>query len=291
MMDKNNQEKDAEEGVVKDGNGEDITCEHREPIVKEAQVDYNVDVEKEYVKYLKLPEMTRAEFIDGKIIYLGEPSRKHQKLVLDLGTRFNIYLHKKTCEVYVAPFGVKIDFEFDPGSRNTLQPDLLVVCDEEKIDAREVKGAPDLVIEILSPSNLSHDKIVKYTKYFKAGVKEYWMVDPMKEEVNVNILTSNRYISTTYKKGDIIKVSILDDLYINVTDLFEGSTGDEIVEIEKAREEERQKADAEKVELLKKADADKLVNAKNMLEDGFSIEMIERYTGLTIEKIKQLQNL
>ena len=254
-MDKKETEKDAKNDVDKVGNDGDVIYEqiHKEPMfVKEAQVDYNVDVEKEYVKYLKLPEMTRAEFIDGKIIYLGEPSIKHQELVGELHTRLSIYLHKKPCKVYVAPVGVKIDFEFDPGSRNTLQPDLLVVCDEEKIDARGINGVPDLVIEILSPSNISHDKIVKYTKYFKAGVKEYWMVDPMKEEVNVNILTPNRYISTTYKKGDIIKVSILDDLYINVTDLFEGSAGDEIVEVEKASEEERKKADTEKAELLER---------------------------------------
>ena len=290
-MDKKDLEKN------KDDKAEDITYayehEPKEPMfVKEAEVAYNVDVEIEYVKYLELPEMMHAEFIDGKIFYLGEPSRKHQKLLVELGARFHNYLHKKTCEVYMAPFGVKIDFEFDPGSRNTLQPDLLVVCDENKLDARGVNGAPDLVIEILSPSNLRHDRIYKYEKYFSAGVKEYWMVDPMKEEVNVNILTTNRYISTTYKKADIIKVSILDDLYINVTDLFEGSSGDEIIEVEQSRKEERKSAEIREDQIRKdereKADADKIANAQKMIEDNFSIEMIERYTGLTIEKIKQL---
>ena len=275
--------KDLEEGVAKDGKGDDIKYEiettgEKFIVVREpGAAEYKVDVDDEYEKYLNLPKMLRAEFINGKIYYLGEPSRKHQELLGTLYAGFHIYLHGKPCKVYIAPFGVKIDFDFDPFSKNTLQPDLLVICNEKKLDEKGLNGAPDLVIEILSPSNYRHDKVFKYQKYMSVGVKEYWLVDPMREEITVNLLKSGRYSARAYVKGDVIRVSILDGLCISVTDLFDGYKGDEIKEIEVVREEERSKAEAEKV-----------VNVGKMIEDGLSAEMIERYTGLSAEEIKLL---
>ena len=308
--------KDLEEGVAKNGKGDDIKYEIQTTgketlVVKEpGAAEYKIDVDAEYEKYLNLPEMLRVEFIDGQIYYLGEPSRKHQELLGELHARFYNYLHGKPCKVYMAPFGVKIDFDFNPCSKNTLQPDLLVICKDEKLDDKGLNGAPDLVVEILSPSNFRHDRVFKYQKYMTVGVKEYWLVDPMKEVVDVNLLKSGRYRAKTYVKGDVIRVSILDDLYINVTDLFDGYEGDEIKEIELVREEERSKAeaemaellqqaetekaellqqtDAEKTELLQQTEAEKVANAGKMIEDGLSAEMIERYTGLSAEEIKLL---
>jgi len=275
-----------DEKGLEDGRGKEVTYENdseykSQMFVKEAKVAYKVDEEIEYEKYLNLPEMTRAEFIDGRIYYLGAPTKKHQEVLKRLSTRFENYLHGKSCDVYFAPFAVKIDFEFDQSSRNTLQPDLLVVCDDEKFSKQALNGAPDLIIEILSPSNASHDRVFKYNKYLSVGVKEYWIVDPMKEKIMVNIITGSMYSTTIYAKGDVIKVSILADLSINVTDLFEGYKGKEIVEVENARLEEQMKAEA-------KVEAQKLETAKRMLESGISIEQVAQITGLDFEKLRKL---
>jgi len=276
-------EKDFKKNKEKDGKGKDIVYGTDPPqfdhfIFKEpSTAAYSIDAERErmakreminveYQKYLNLPEMTRAEFVDGKIIYLGEPNRKHQELLGTLQARFHNYLHGKTCEVYLAPFGVKIDFDSNPNSKNTLQPDLLVICDMEKLDDNGLNGTPDLVIEILSPSTASYDKGFKYKKYMLTGVKEYLLVDPDRETVTVNILISGNYMSRVYKKGEVIKVSILDTLYINVTDLFEGYKGAEIEEVEVAREEEREKSKARLEEIRKKSKA-RLEEKREKVED------------------------
>ena len=199
--------KDLEEGMAKIGKGDDIIYENepQKPMfVKEAKtVEYSVDEEAEYEKYLNLPEMMRAEFIDGRIVYLGEPSRKHQELLGRLYVRFHNYLHGKPCKVFIAPFGVKINYDFDPHSRDTLQPDLLVICNKDKLDGKVLNGTPDLVIEVLSPTTLQHDKVFKYKRYLSVGVKEYWLVDPDNDEITVNLLRSGKYVKKVYSKGDI----------------------------------------------------------------------------------------
>jgi len=315
-------EKDLEKNKEKDGKGKDIVYGTDPPefdqfIIKEpSAAAYSIDAELkrmvkreridvEYQKYLNLPEMKRVEFVDGKIIYLGEPSLKHQELLTTLLTRFRIYLQGKTCKVYPAPFGVKIDFDSNPNSKNTLQPDLSVVCDKEKLDDQGLNGAPDLVIEILSPSTASRDKGFKYKKYMSMGVKEYWLVDPDREIVTVNILISGNYISRVYKKGDVIKVGILDTLYINVTDLFEGYKGAEIEEVEEAREEERgkaeireeqareeerERAEARVEEERERAEAEKLETAKILIKSGVEIDIIINSTQLSKTEILKLKS-
>jgi len=236
------------------GNEEEIKyeVELETPIVSEPSVAYQVDEEAEYKKYLNLPEMTRAEFTGGKIYYLAAANDRHQELLLRLGLRFGIYLHGKQCKMRWAPSDVKIDYEFDQFSRETLQPDLYVFCDETKLSKQGLNGTPDLVIEILSPSDPGRDKVFKFNKYLKVGVREYWIVDPIREEVMVNILYGRRYDSIIYRKGDVIKPTILDHLFINVTDLFEGYQGREIEEVEVAREEERADVEVEKWAMIER---------------------------------------
>jgi len=220
-----------------------------------------------YQDYLDWPEDERVELIDGQIYYMAAPSWNHQELLLKLGTRFGNYLHGKKCDVIVAPFDVRIDFAI--GNDSIIQPDILVVCDREKlINGKSLKGAPDFIIEILSPSNRGHDLVVKYNKYLEVGVCEYWIVDPDKEEIMVDILSDDKshYIRTTYKKGDEIKVTILDDLIINVTDTFEGYRGGEIVEVEQRI----------------------FAIAKKMIERGDALIEIAELTNLTIEQINDL---
>ena len=221
-----------------------------------------------YDDYLNWPEDERVELIDGKIYFMAAPSQKHQELLLEMGTRFNNYLHGKKCDVIVAPFDVRIDFLI--GNDSVVQPDVLVVCDKEKLaDGKSLKGAPDFIIEVVSPSNRSHDFVRKYNKYLEVGVREYWIVDPMKEEVSVNLLTDDKthYLTNIFKKGDEIKVTILDDLTINITHLFDGYPGKEIVEVEQRVFE----------------------IAKNMLSQGVSINIIASSTGLSEDDVKSLR--
>ena len=256
---------------------EDIVYEVVEPepmMVKEAlpAKGYSVDRIYTYEDYLNWPEDERVELIDGKIYFMLAPSKQHQQLLRRLSLRFANYLHGKDCGVYFAPFDVRIDLDF--GGDSVVQPDLIVVCDELKLDERGLNGAPDLVVEILSPSNVAHDKVRKFNKYLEVGVCEYWIVDPVKEEVTVNILTGIRYESTVYFKGDCVKVGVLDDLVIDVTDLFEGYKGREIVEIEMARRESKEE---EKIEM-----------AKNLLSLGVGIETIVKASGLAVEVVESL---
>ena len=223
----------------------------------------------EYEKFLKIPEGILAEFIDGEIYYLGTANIKHLDLTGELFSRFKAYLHDKSCKV-IAPCEVIINYDSNPQSTITLVPDLVVVCDREKITRNRVLGASDLVAEVLSPSTAKRDKGTKYNKYLSAGVKEYWIVDPVAEKVMVNLLNDGEYEETTYTKGQVIKVFILDNLSINVTDLFDGYEGAEILEVEVARKEEREKARIEKLEI-----------ARTLINNGVPIDIIVNSTGVS----------
>lgn len=130
-----------------------------------------------------LPDGERAELIDGRIYYRSPPSRVHQKLVYQLGRRIGDYIDAKggDCEVYPAPFAVFLNKD----QKNYVEPDISVICDKNKLDDRGCNGAPDWVIEILSPSTERIDCGLKLFKYRTAGVREYWIVNPRLRTVNV----------------------------------------------------------------------------------------------------------
>ena len=122
---------------------------------------------------------------------------------------------KGVCEVYPAPFAVKLQ-----ENRNTIvEPDISVICDRNKLTERGCSGAPDWIIEIISPSNSSHDYITKLGLYAVAGVKEYWIVDPIKEKVFVYYLEQENFKVEIYTFQDTIKVNIYDDFSINFSEL------------------------------------------------------------------------
>lgn len=130
-----------------------------------------------------LPEGTRAELIDGKIYYMAPPSRTHQRISMFLSRKIADYIetHKGTCEVYAAPFAVFLNKD----DTNYLEPDISVICDPAKLDEKGCHGAPDWVIEIVSPESKYRDYSVKLFKYRTAGVREYWIIDPQKERTTV----------------------------------------------------------------------------------------------------------
>ncbi len=134
-------------------------------------------------KIYALPDGERAELIDGHIYYMAPPSTKHQRLLTYIITEINLYIRESDgdCEVFPAPFAVFLE----GNDKNYVEPDISVVCDRDKITDKGCNGAPDWVIEIVSPSSRKMDYFKKLFKYRTSGVREYWVVDAEKELVTV----------------------------------------------------------------------------------------------------------
>jgi len=173
-----------------------------------------------YADYLEWDTEERYELIDG-VPYLMSPAPTptHQKILAELFTVFFHYLTGKQCIALTAPLDVRLNA--DAGDDTVVQPDMLVVCNRSKIDKRGVKGAPDLVVEILSSSTRSYDSYLKLNKYLKAGVRECWIVDP--EENIVRVYKKNDDGKTTveeYAEHDTVTVGIFPDLRISLAKIF-----------------------------------------------------------------------
>ncbi|MCI8984294.1 MAG: Uma2 family endonuclease [Hungatella sp.] len=183
--------------------------------MSEALAHANIYTEEDYYN---LPENVRAELIDGQIYYMAAPSRIHQKILMFLSKTIANYIDSKdgSCEVYPAPFAVKL---FEDDDKTVVEPDISVICDPNKLTDRGCTGAPDWIVEIVSPSTSSHDYIRKLNLYAKAGVKEYWIIDPRTEKVFVYHLDQADVNADSYTFQDKIKVNIYDDLWIGFAEL------------------------------------------------------------------------
>lgn len=147
-----------------------------------------------YGDYEKWPDDQRWELIDGVPYDMTPaPSRKHQEILGELHRQFANYLLNKPCQVYLAPFDVRLPkgAEAEEKVDTVVQPDLTVVCDPAKLDEKGCSGAPDLVVEILSPHTAAKDMKIKLALYERAGVKEYWLVQPVDKTVMVFSLNEN----------------------------------------------------------------------------------------------------
>ena len=133
--------------------------------------------------YFALPENVRAELIDGRFYLMSAPSYVHQEILGQLYMQFQecASMHGENCRVYFSPMNVQLDQD----DRTMVQPDLIMICETKKLKKNVLSGAPDLAVEIVSPSSRSYDAILKLNKYMRAGVKEYWLVDPDFRTVNV----------------------------------------------------------------------------------------------------------
>ncbi|TYR72805.1 Uma2 family endonuclease [Rossellomorea vietnamensis] len=152
------------------------------------------------------------------------PSRRHQQVLRELSTAFSIFLREEEGEVFFAPFDVRllVENKQDDDINNVVQPDLSIVCDRKKLDEKGCNGAPDIIIEILSPSSVKLDRWKKFQLYEKAGVKEYWLVDPVNESVEMYLLINDQYkFQRVYTKVDTITVNILNRLEIDLNQIFE----------------------------------------------------------------------
>lgn len=162
--------------------------------------------------YYKLPENVRAELIDGQFYYMAAPSRIHQRMSSELYTIINNYIksNKGSCEAYYAPFAVKL---FDD-SKTIVEPDISVICDRNKLTDKGCTSAPDWIIEIVSPSNSSHDYVKKLNLYMDAGVREYWIVNPQQLTILVYFFEEDIHVQQ-YTFQDTVKVNIYKDLSID----------------------------------------------------------------------------
>ncbi|MDE6589462.1 MAG: Uma2 family endonuclease [Oscillospiraceae bacterium] len=169
----------------------------------------------------------RAELIDGEAVMMAPPpAREHQKISGELFAQLHACLKGKRCEVYAAPFAVRL-FERDgdrPEDVDTMvEPDITVVCDPSKLDKHGCKGAPDMVAEILSPSTRRHDRLTKFNLYQRAGVREYWIVDPADKSVQVFTLEDGHYTAKDFgAAGDKVRVNVLEDCVIDLSETFTG---------------------------------------------------------------------
>lgn len=176
-----------------------------------------------YADYLNWSEEERWEIIDGIPYMYAAPSRIHQEILMELSKQFAVYLTGKPCRVYPTPFCVRLDIEKnDNDVKNVVEPDITIVCDSSKLDDKGMKGSPDMIVEILSPSTAKNDKLIKFNKYEKAGVKEFWLVEPEQKLVSVFVLQTNgRYgRPDIYSDEDKIQVSIFSDLEIELKQVF-----------------------------------------------------------------------
>lgn len=167
--------------------------------------------------YWNLPEGERAELIDGKLYAMAPPSRIHQELISELHFAIKKYIsdHNGDCKVYPAPFAVNLDAD----DENWVEPDLSVICDKNKLTDRGCSGAPDFIVEIVSPSSRKIDYGTKNMLYSNAGVREYWIVDPAKERTTIYRYEEDAAPVIIPFESDI-DVGIYQSLSINIAKLL-----------------------------------------------------------------------
>jgi len=199
-----------------------------EPFVMYGTLDLDQSIRYTYADYLTWLDDKRRELINGFIHLMSAPFRRHARIISNLTFRMDSFIrtNKGKCHVYHAPFDVRLPFQGsldDDKIYDVVQPDICVVCDRSKLDDKGCIGAPDLIVEVLSPSTLKYDWNYKFNLYEAAGVSEYWIVDPKTKVANVFLLQPDgKYdLGTVYESGQKAPVNILKGLEIELNELFE----------------------------------------------------------------------
>lgn len=175
-----------------------------------------------YTDYLLWKFSEKVELLKGRILKMSPaPSRKHQEILRIINRRFDAYFYQQQCNMYFAPFDVRLPKKGETEIYTVVQPDLCVVCDESKLDERGCLGAPDLVVEILSPGNSKKEMKDKFEIYQEAGVREYWLVYPLDEMVLINVLEDGGYHTQNPIVDDWVTSRIFPELKIHTDEIFE----------------------------------------------------------------------
>lgn len=184
----------------------------------------HLDLTKEYTysDYLLWQFSERVELLRGFIKKMSPaPSRRHQDYSRNLSFSILKIIEKSPCRMYTAPFDVRLPVASAKKDTTVVQPDICIICDESKLDDNGCKGAPDLIIEILSPGNSKYDVDTKFRLYEEAGVLEYWMVEPEEKLVLVYTLQNEIYIGLKpFTEGETIHSPQFPELKIAVADIF-----------------------------------------------------------------------
>lgn len=177
-----------------------------------------------FADVLAWPDDDRAELIDGEPVMMAPPTTAHQLISGEIFRQLGNYLEGKKCRAIPAPFAVRL-FEKDgdnPEDVDTMvEPDISIVCNASKLDKHGCKGAPDMVVESLSPSTQRHDRLVKLGLYQRAGVREYWIVDPDSSTVQVFLQQDGSLqLHEVYDRQGVAKVNVLDGCFVELAKVF-----------------------------------------------------------------------
>ncbi|TXE14304.1 Uma2 family endonuclease [Algoriphagus aquimarinus] len=192
-------------------------------LVKEPFTEYGVYSYADYLTW-EIDEM--VELIKGKVFRsaAAAPRKKHQEIVLQLGSHLLKHLEKKTCKVFIAPFDVRLPVKSRKNEDifTVVQPDVCVVCDGTKLDDAGCFGAPDLIVEVLSPGNNKKELQNKYEVYEESGIQEYWIISPYEETLMINKLINGKYVpSRLFTRGDIVKSDCIAGFEVDLEEFFE----------------------------------------------------------------------
>jgi Uma2 family endonuclease len=178
-----------------------------------------------YADYLTWQMDEMVEIIKGKVFKqaAAAPRRIHQEVTLKIARKLADYLDQKPCKIFVAPFDVRLPVK---SKRNediftVVQPDICVVCDRSKLDDAGCIGAPDLIIEILSPGSNRKELKYKYEVYEESGVKEYWVIQPTEQTLLIYTLTKGKYVpSKLFSPGDIVSSACIEGFSLDLEEVF-----------------------------------------------------------------------
>jgi len=182
-------------------------------------------------EFFAIPEDgIKRELIDGIIYVNGQPidhrplgmagcSPAHQVALREISGQLWLFLKGKRCQVFTSPLDIQLNLDFEDNT--IVEPDIVVICDVSKFDGRIYKGIPDFVVEILSPSTARLDRQIKMRRYERAGIREYWLVDPIARTVQAHLLFNGKYKKTSYSSDDeAAPIMVLENCTINLAEVF-----------------------------------------------------------------------
>ena len=213
---------DKEERKIDEANLDSNQNQVEDKTVKEPAIGYGMEYT--YADYLKFEFEEMVELIRGKIFKMSPAPRSyHQEISANLHLLIGNFFKERPCKVFYAPFDVVLPIERKTKNKSTtvVQPDICVICDLSIMDEMGCFGAPDLVIEIISPSTSKKDMNDKYSVYEEAGVKEYWIVFPKDEVINCYVLEGGKYnYAGAFSRGDEASPKIFPELKFSVDEVF-----------------------------------------------------------------------
>jgi Uma2 family endonuclease len=176
-------------------------------------------------KTWELREGERYELIAGTAYAMSAPNDRHQAISGEIFRQIANYLVGKPCKVRAAPYDVRLFYHEDESDDTVVQPDIAVICDKNKLGNEGCRGAPDLIVEILSPHNSSEEYVRKFNLYLQAGVKEYWIVAPESKTVQVFTLQEGKYLGTACDAASVVSSGILEGFSISLSEVFLQDSG------------------------------------------------------------------